>query len=79
MPNWSVVFPARAETLSLGSKDKILDWTLRDDLEAIVRRGLQDFNQCVIDHFSDGPAVIGSLALCKIDSSKWHDRSPSID
>jgi hypothetical protein len=49
---------------------------LRDDLEAIVLRGLQDFNQRVTDYFSDDPAVIGGLTLCKIDSSEWHDRSP---
>jgi hypothetical protein len=59
-----------------GIKDEILGWMFRDDLEAIILRGLQDFNQCVIDHFSDGPAVVGSLTLCKIDSSEWHDRSP---
>src|SRR5260370_41376507 len=59
-----------------GIKDEIWGWMLRDDLEAIVLRGLQDFNQCVIDHFSDGPAVVGGLTLCKIDSSEWHDRSP---
>jgi len=49
---------------------------LCDDLEAVVLRGLQDFNQGVIDHFSDGPAVVGSLTLCKIDSSEWHDNFP---
>jgi hypothetical protein len=59
-----------------GIKDEILGWMFRDDLEAIILRGLQDFNQCVIDYFSDGPAVVGSLTLCKIDSSEWHDRSP---
>jgi hypothetical protein len=26
--------------------------------------------------FRDDPAVVGSLAPCKIDSSEWHDRSP---
>src|SRR6266404_1958836 len=59
-----------------GIKDEILRGMLRDDLEAIVFRGLQDFNHCVIDHFSDGLAVVGRLTLCKIDSSEWHDRSP---
>jgi DNA-3-methyladenine glycosylase I len=59
-----------------GIKDEILGWMLRDDLEAIVLRGLQDLNLCVINHFSDGPAVVASLTLCKIDSSEWHDRSP---
>jgi hypothetical protein len=57
-----------------GIKDEILGWMFRDDLEAIVLRGLQDFNQRLIDHFSDGPAVVSSLTLCKIDSSEWHDR-----
>src|SRR5260221_751738 len=59
-----------------GIKDEILRWMLRDDLEAIVFRSLQDFNDCVIDHFSDGPAVVGRLTLCKIDSSEWLDRPP---
>src|SRR6202035_3152480 len=59
-----------------GIKDEILGWVLRDYLEAIVLRGLQDFNQCVIDHFSDRPAVVGSLTFCEIDSSERHDRSP---
>src|SRR6266446_2267476 len=31
-----------------------------------------------IDHFSDGPAVVGRLTLCKIDSGEWHDTSPSL-
>ena len=57
-----------------GIKDKISGWMLRDDLETIVLRGLQDFNHCVIDHFSDGFAVVASLTLCKIDSSEWYDR-----
>src|ERR1700722_5920678 len=47
-----------------------------DDLEAIVFRGLHDLNQCAIDHFSNGPAVIGRFTFCKIDSSEWHDKSP---
>jgi hypothetical protein len=50
---------------------------LGDDLEAIVFRGLQDFNHRVVDNFSDGPAVIGTLTLCKIDSGEWYERSPS--
>jgi hypothetical protein len=28
-----------------------------------------------LNHFSDGPVVVGCLTLCKIDSSEWHDRS----
>jgi len=59
-----------------GIKDEILGWMLRDDLKTIVLWGLQDFNLCVIEDFSDGPAVVGSLTLCKIDSSEWHDKSP---
>src|SRR5713226_5473162 len=59
-----------------GIKDEVLRWMLGDDLEAIVFRGLQDLNHSLIDHFSDGPAVVDRLTLCKIDSSEWHDKSP---
>src|SRR2546425_1029812 len=59
-----------------GIKDEVLRWMLGDDLEAIVFRGLQDLNHSLIDHFSDGPAVVDRLTLCKINSSQWHDKSP---
>src|SRR6266404_3397556 len=46
-------------------KDALVRWMLRDDLEAIGFRGLEDFNRCVIDHFSDGPAVVGRLTSAR--------------
>jgi len=39
-------------------------------------RGFQDPEHSVIDHFSEGLAVLGRLTFCKIDSSEWHAGPP---
>ena len=49
---------------------------LGDDLEAVVLRRIQGRDHGIVDHLTDGAAIIGWLAPDEIDASERHATTP---
>jgi hypothetical protein len=64
------------DTEVAGVKYEALGWMLCYNLEAIVLGNIQDLDHSVVDHLSDGAAVLNRFALSEIDSNQRHKESP---